>query len=679
MHDPLALPGSELDPDPEPGFQLDHEHAAGCECPRTAELDGDSLAAASRRSFLRRSGLLGAGVGAVSLGLLGTSPALASSKPAGDPYDQTTMAPASRGRWEPDAESNQFTLIVMPDTQYLFDQDRIHPVPLEESFEYVLGCAEREGLQDDNIVFLAHLGDVAQNGLAEEYAAATKVFKLLDDEGVAYSVLAGNHDIDSSTTDQRGDSPYLDVFNPKRFARSSTWHSASPDGYNNCHIFRAGGREWMLLSLDWRLSAAGFAWADAVIKANPTLPVILTTHDLVYADDSGAASLDDYGQQLWDGLIKGNDQVFLTLNGHYWPPGSTTMQNTAGNDVFLHITNYQNRYYGGAAMIRAYRFDLDRGTIDVETFSPWISKLMAAGEANALAVQEARLTSAVDRFSIPLDFDQRFAGFAPVAARPARSAKQLLVRGTVAYWRFDGLGSNGSNVSSSTVVKDQTGLGNDLVFETVSGTPASALTWSSAYHPDQPGHGSVTFAGQGSPLKGSYFQTVASAPINGNEFENGYTVEAFFYLPADWNSDQNAWTALLSRWGTSGQAGKSGGNTDPDEPIVTLSLSGDREPQWCVYPLNLPDESTNWGHELPLGAWWHVAVVNDGATTKLYVDGCEVARNPSTPANGLTTLNLPWMLGGYEYQGTVNQIFHGGIGDVRIVDRALAISQFMIS
>ena len=657
----------------------EHDGHASCECPRTADLDGDGAAAASRRSFLRTSGLLGAGVGAASLGLLGAAPAMAASTNGNDPYDQTTMVPASHGRWNPDTERAQFTLVVMPDTQYLFDQDRIHPVPLETSFEYVLSSADREGLQDDNVVFLAHLGDVTQNGLAEEYAAATKVFDLLDDQRAAYSVLAGNHDVGSGGNDQRGSTPYLDTFNPKRFARSSTWHSASPDGYNNCHIFRAGGREWMLLSLDWRMSSAGFDWANSVIKANPTLPVIVTTHDLVYADDSGSAYLGDYGQQMWDSLIKDNDQIFLTLNGHYWPPGSTTMKNAAGNDVFLHITNYQNRYYGGAAMIRAYRFDLERGTIDVETFSPWISKLIAAGEANALAVQEAQLTSAVDRFSIPLDFDQRFNGFAPVPPRPARPAKEMLVRGTVAYWRFDGLGSDGTGVAASTVVKDQSGLGNDLVFETVSGTPATALTWSNAYHPDQPGHGSLAFAGQGSPVQGSYLQTVPSAPINGNEFQHGYTFEAFFYLPANWNSNQNAWTAILSRWGTAGQAGKSAGNTDPNEPIATLSLSGDRELQWCVYPLNLDDESTNWGHELPLGAWWHVAVVNDGATTKMYVDGCELARNPATPANGLITLNQPWLLGGYEYQGTINQIFFGSIGDVRIVDRALPVSQFMIS
>ena len=49
-----------------------------------------------------------------------------------------------------------------------------------------------------------------------------------------------------------------------------------------------------------------------------------------------------------------------------------TQQNAAGNDVHLHITNYQKQYFGGAAMIRLYHFDLERNTIDVETFSPWM-------------------------------------------------------------------------------------------------------------------------------------------------------------------------------------------------------------------------------------------------------------------------------------------------------------------
>ncbi|MFE6865680.1 LamG-like jellyroll fold domain-containing protein [Kitasatospora sp. NPDC057692] len=656
-----------------------HESGHECECPRTADLDGDGPAAAGRRRFLRGAGLLGAGVGTAGLGLLGAAPARAAGS---EPADGSGAEPGKakkakgKGRWQPDPDARRFTVVVMPDTQYLFDQDRIHPAPVEASIRYVLdGGVNREDGTDDNIVFLAHLGDVTENGLAVEYAAVTKVFGLLDDAGAAYGVLAGNHDVRSSTDDRRGSTPYLETFSKARAARTSGYHGSSPDGYNTCHIFRAGGRPWMLLSLDWRLSDAGFDWANAVIAANPKVPVILTTHDLAFADDAGRAELSDYGRKLWDRLISGNDQIFLTVNGHYWPPGRTVLKNRAGHDVHVHITNYQDRYYGGAAMIRAYRFDLDRNTVDATTFSPWIQEI-AAEERNPLAAQQVELTSDVDRFSLAIDFDRRFAGFAPVPRRPARRAADLLVRDTAAYWRFDG-GGDGAAVSAQQVVKDLSGQGNDLLWQSAPGTPDGALTWSAEHHPDQPAHGSLLFKGTRSPVRGAYLETAPTAPLNRETFERGFTVEAFCKLPAAWDSGQSRWSALLSRWGTAGEAGRSGPGTDADEPVVTLSLSEAPALQWCVYPVNQTGGSTCWGHQLPLDRWWHVAVVNDGKLSRMYVDGCEVARNPATPAVGLATLGRPWMLGGYAYAGVLDKVFHGYIGDVRIVRRALRVRDFM--
>lgn len=61
----------------------------------------------------------------------------------------------------------------------------------------------------------------------------------------------------------------------------------------------------------------------------------------------------------------------------------------------------------------------------------------------------------------------------------------------------------------------------------------------------------------------------------------------------------------------------------------------------------------------------------------MYVDGCPVARNPSTRNSGLTSLGLPWLLGGYEYGGKLDQLLHGWIGDVRINERALKPAEFM--
>ncbi|MGW3647498.1 LamG-like jellyroll fold domain-containing protein [Streptomyces sp. NPDC000878] len=601
-------------------------------------------AGAGRRTFLRATALIGAAAT--------TSVALPTAAEA-----LTEKASSSSSR--PDTESRRFTLAVMPDTQYLFDGPSIDKAPVEASLRYLL-----EHGRDENIVFLSHLGDLTQNGAAPEFAAIGEAFRLLDRRGVGYSVLAGNHDVKSSTTDQRGASPYLDVFGPERFNGKKTFGGASADGYNTFHVFRAAGREWLVLALDWRLSDQGYAWAKDVLAKHPALPVILTTHELVVEDDS----LSDYGQELWDKLVADHDQIFLTLNGHYWPAGRATRKNAAGHDVELHLTNYQNRYFGGAAMIRLYRFDLDRNTIDVETVSPWILGRAAKG-LNELERQEIELSGDADRFSVDIDFAERFAGFAPVPARPARPASKIVIPGTVAYWRFDGQ-TDGAALTGT--VRDRSGRGNDLALVTVGG---ATLNWSSDHHPDQPGHGSLDFNGFKSPLKGAYLRTVDGAPLNSATFKAGYTIEAFYRLPADWDPSHHAWAGVVSRTGTGGAAGKTG--DDPDEPLATLSLSNDREPQWAMRPLNQQGIATNWGQETPLETWWHLAVVNDGRHTTLYVQGCPVVRNPTATSIGITSVGLPWLLGGYEYAGKIDQILHARLGDVRIVERALPVSSFM--
>lgn len=629
----------------------------------------------NRRTFLRTAGL--AGAGAAALGPLAALPASAADQP---------RTPA--GRWTPDTDSLQFTLAVMPDTQFLYwgSQNSINSLPQEESFRYVISG----GATGDNIVFMAHLGDLTQDADPSSFQAVGKAFELLDSHGVAYSVLAGNHDV--SGDDTRGSTPYLQTMGPQRFARSKTFAGADPSGYNTAHIFTAAGREWLLLAMDWRTSAQGFAWADKFIKDHPKLPVILTAHEIVGStyddnvypyqagDPENDAVFTDYGEQVWTNLINENDQVFLTLNGHFWPPGRVTRKNAAGHDVHSHITNYQNRYFGGGGMLRLYHFDLARNTIDVETLSPWILA-QPPEQRNALAAQEARLTTAVDNFSMAIDFEERFSGFAPVPARPARPASKLVVPGTLAYWRFDADGSSGADgspVAANTTVRDLSGHGNDLTVAAVPGSATDALTWSSDHHPDQPGHGSLRFVGGKNPLHGAYLTTGQGAPLNAETFATGYTIEAFVKFPLDWDAGNNGWMAALTRAGEAGAAGKSGRNTDPREPLAQLAISNNgREPQFNCYPLSQTYPTTNWGHGLVEDTWWHLAVVNDGRHTVLYVESSIVVDNPSTLSAGIATLGLPWLLGGHTYAGAVDQVFHGWIGDVRIVNRPLSLGEFM--
>ncbi len=596
----------------------------------------------SRRRLLQ-AGALGAGA-VIAPGVLGASEAAASQ-----------TATSTTGRI--DTEHPRFTLAVVPDTQYLFDLDRGDAAPLVASFEYLV-----DQRSADNIVFTAHLGDVVENAQASEFAQADPVFKVLDRARMPYSVLAGNHDIDASKNDTRGDSAYLRTFGPQRFRRMATYGGSTPNGYNSYHVFRAAGRQWLLLAMDWRPSDASFAWARGVIAAHPRLPVILTTHELVNADHGNpVAYFTDHGNRVWEQLVTGNDQIFLTLNGHFWPSGRVVRKNAAGNDVHLHLTNYQDRYYGGSAMIRLYHFDLARNTLDVETVAPWILGQDPARRTE-LAEGEIELTDDTNRFSLPIDFEQRFAGFAPIPVRPARPAKQLVVPGTAAYWRFDG--------ALADQVTDHSGQGNHLTRVSLSNDGISA---SAEYHPDQPGHASWLFAGGKKPARGGYLRTADNAPLNAMTFTKGYTIEAFVKLTDD--GADHSWQGLLSRMGTGVDAGKTG--SDPSEPVVNLAFSGGRQLQWAVYPLDRNDTFTNWGHEQVGGQWFHLAVVNDGRHSTLYVDSSPLLRNPATPSNGLATAGKPWLVGANHYDNVIEQAFAGHLGELRIVTHALKPAQFL--
>lgn len=563
-----------------------------------------------------------------------------------------------------DTRAKRFTLAVLPDTQYLLDEGGSDHEPVRETLRY---------LAKAGVVFMAHLGDITEHGTETEMRAADRVIA----PKMPYSVLAGNHDINSGTDDQRGDSQYLRTFGPQRFARVSTYRGSSPGGYNSYHVVTAGGREWLQLAMDWRVSDTGIRWAQKVLDDHPTLPAILTTHDLAWADDAGQAQLSDHGQRLWDRLIRGNDQIFLALGGHYWPPGRVTLQNDHGHDVHVHITNYQDRYYGGAGMVRLYAFDLARDTIDVETLSPW---LLAKSTRTSLEAETVELTGDTDRFSIAIDFRARFAGFAPPELPAPRPPRAVMPRGTVAYWRFDGAGlaapgPEGTPVAAGAVARDLTGNGNDLTAERLHGGPPDVLTWSADHHDAQPAHASLRFDGGQSPDRGAVLRTGANAPINGMRFESGYTIETFLKLP-DPLVGNHAWMGILSWEGRAGDAGKHSG-WSPDEPTCSLNLSGERFLQFVVYPVPVDADPTSWSHAIPTGRWIHVAVVNDGRHTVTYVDGSRIARNASEESKGISTLGKPFAIGGTQFAERYGQGFHGWIGDTRIVARALRADQFL--
>ena len=568
---------------------------------------------------------------------------------------------------------HKFSIAVIPDTQYLFDDDRYDPQVLAKTFQWIV-----DHTHDKNIVFTAQLGDIVNNGLATEFAKASDVFKILDNNGIQYGYAAGNHDINGGLYDNvRGPSPYLDYFGPSRVSNQPSYCGATPDGYNTCHTFVGGGQRFLVLSLDWRASDATVAWAESKLNEFQNVPTIITTHELVSSTGdphSDAAVLSEYGQTVWDRLIKSHDQIFLTLNGHFWPPARAVLENLDNREVYMHITNYQDRFFGGSAMMRLYEFDLDEGTIQVHTFSPyWLS--LPTSARSPLGSGEVALTDEANRFTMKVNLRERFKPLPPVKVLPPVTADKEVIPGTLAYWRFEG--QNGVPVSQGGIsVHDLSGHGNDLTRVNLSNGAPTDMVYTQEFHPAQPSRGSLFINGNSSQ-SGAYLRTADNAPLNGETFKNGYTVEAFARFPEDCCGG-DPWMGVLARQGTQADLGVTTAG-DPNNPLVTFSVSPSNEFQWAIQPFTQPDLVTNWSFRTPTLTWYHVALVNDGKTTRLYINGSEDVRNSHDLSVGLESTGEFWMVGATQYGRVVGPAFYGWLGDVRIVNRPLTVKEFMIS
>jgi Fe-S-cluster-containing hydrogenase component 2 len=95
------------------------------------------------------------------------------------------------------------------------------------------------------------------------------------------------------------------------------------------------------------------------------------------------------------------------------------------------------------------------------------------------------------------------------------------------------------------------------------------------------------------------------------------TIEVFLKLPDPYVGD-HAWMGVLSWQGRAGDAGKTQGYSR-DESVCSLNVSPERFLQFVLYPHVQDASPTSWSHAIPTGRWFHVAVVNDGERSVVWV------------------------------------------------------------
>lgn len=623
--------------------------------------------------------------------------------------------------------TTSFVLPVLPDTQFY---SRYSCEDGGETFQALYGStpfnAQTQFIVDlakeYNVPFVCHLGDVVdQVSVNGEWEIGDAAMQVLEDAGIPYSICAGNHDVlsqyeyvasysQSSGTDaQRTNSsePYIQWFPGTRAAKNATFVERDSSDWHEAHIFEIFGVQFMVVSLSWRASDSAISWANDIIAANPTLPVILVSHQLLDIDDDGYSPLEvAYGEMLWDNLIADNDQIFMTLNGHYHGGAHLRKYNNAGNPVDIMVVDYQMAYQGGNGLMRLYEFDFTNNKIDVVSFSPWV---IEKPEDTLNQFDEAWLTDSNHEFTISIDFAKRFAGFTDFSPEEASSGSAITaavkeelfadydepegttytvpedtddypyVESTLAHWRINP-DMIGSEIPVGAEIIDLTG-NNPMTRGSLTGWGRTAevedVEFVEDNHTYSSAPGSIQFLNSDKSSdteRVSYFETAADAPINSETFENGYTIEAFIKFSADWTVTNNRWSNILTRGGQRGDYSSGFWGSDGESPPILFSISNLREVQWEIVPSDGGHYAHSaWSGEIMRDTWYHIAIVNDPDenTITIYVEGSPQIR--STDGTGIITLgdDQPWIIGCSLWENARCDGWLGHIGEIRVVPEVL--------
>ena len=354
-----------------------------------------SRAAFTRRSFLRRTAL-GAGALYCGRGLAAETPAQV------PPAVLAPLAPTVRTKiasfnhyedavlvaGEPPAISpGSFTIVALPDTQRYAE---VNPQGFLAQTEWIAANAVTR-----NIACALHLGDITDNNEPAQWELAVRAMKQLDGQ-VPYFMAMGNHDYSAGGVCSDRTTLFNDYFPLANYGGLPTFggvYDKEPERLENSfHVLSAGGRDLLVLCLEFGPRRDVVRWANEIVARHPRHAAILVTHAYVYFDDRrfdwaayrGEQSWNPHsykvanstgddisdGEELWQTLVSKHPNFIMTVNGHVLEDGLGRLTSAAGTrEVHQMLFNCQMRPNGGDGWMRLLEFK-QGGIVEVWDFSP---------------------------------------------------------------------------------------------------------------------------------------------------------------------------------------------------------------------------------------------------------------------------------------------------------------------
>ncbi|MEU4361926.1 metallophosphoesterase [Promicromonospora sp. NPDC023987] len=377
-----------------------------------------------------------------------------------------------------------FSMVHYTDTQYLSEG----AVEQETAEERAVWGKAYTGVMDwivDNaeqrkIAYVAHTGDIIENNIraippeleeqvAGEFEFASEAQGRIDAAGIPNGVVAGNHDNQSGTNPEL----FNQHFGPDRYEElaegweDATYGGSMEPGSNENHydLFSAGGLDFVVVGLSYGVTRDEAEWAASIFDRYSDRNGILLTHDYLEPSSSpdgrGANFGGSDGPLLYNLLVKDNPNVFMVLAGHRHGVGTNVRPPVVGDiggGVVELLADYQfytvsadqlglteiggykptDRLRFGASFFRMLQFDVDRGEVSIDTYSPLL------GEFGATEYDEdQRYNGLEDNMVLPVDLTSRTTSFTTesvVLYDPVhRIGTDTVASGEVASVRWDRL------------------------------------------------------------------------------------------------------------------------------------------------------------------------------------------------------------------------------------------------
>lgn len=285
--------------------------------------------------------------------------------------------------WIPIDESDVFSIVLIPDTQFL-SETAAWTHHFQAAADWIAANKESR-----NIQLVLHLGDVVDNGNTTEFDRAAAPMATVWATGVPFASCIGNHDYDGGSPDNHTDTTnWNSYFGVDKYEVHSWWNGEfqTTDKSENLYFTTSlGGRPTLVLVLEFFPRSTIMTWAESVITDHPEYDVIVTTHAYLYhtglhTEDGTAAgpttyTLADYtsGGDMWRDHFSQFHNVVAVFNGHHiGGPNVADRTDTGdnGNIVFQQFSNFQDESQGGEGTIVILNVNPHTGWATREIYNP---------------------------------------------------------------------------------------------------------------------------------------------------------------------------------------------------------------------------------------------------------------------------------------------------------------------